>query len=62
MRRWSNLNFYIGPATVNYPPPEGKKPDAVHVVQTDMETAHLYRYVLMTLFRIATTPTNKSIV
>ncbi|KAJ5647688.1 hypothetical protein N7490_004060 [Penicillium lividum] len=25
------------------PPPEGKTPDAVHVVQTDMETAHLYR-------------------
>ncbi|KAJ5364302.1 dehydratase NIT22 [Penicillium cataractarum] len=32
-----------GPATVNYPPPEGKKPDAVHVVQTDMQTALLYR-------------------
>ncbi|EPS27676.1 hypothetical protein PDE_02620 [Penicillium oxalicum 114-2] len=32
-----------GPATVNFPPPEGKKPDAVHVIQTNMETAHLYR-------------------
>ncbi|KAJ5611664.1 hypothetical protein N7528_008769 [Penicillium herquei] len=32
-----------GPATVNFPPPQGKAPDAVHVVQTNMETAHLYR-------------------
>ncbi|KAJ5785601.1 uncharacterized protein N7503_010813 [Penicillium pulvis] len=32
-----------GPATVNFPPPEGKTPDAVHVVQSSMETAHLYR-------------------
>ncbi|KAF7588296.1 hypothetical protein BBP40_005921 [Aspergillus hancockii] len=32
-----------GPSTVNYPPPEGKKPDAVHVVQTSTETALLYR-------------------
>jgi len=32
-----------GPKTVNYPPPEGKKPDAEHVVQTTPETALLYR-------------------
>ncbi|KAJ5679099.1 hypothetical protein N7462_007343 [Penicillium macrosclerotiorum] len=30
-----------GPATVNFPPPQGKSPDAVHVVQSNMETAHL---------------------
>lgn len=32
-----------GPSTVNYPPPQGKKPDAVHVVQTTAETPLLYR-------------------
>ncbi|KAL2008102.1 hypothetical protein VTN00DRAFT_8084 [Thermoascus crustaceus] len=32
-----------GPSTMNYPPPQGKEPDAVHVVQTTKETAHLYR-------------------
>ena len=32
-----------GPSTVNYPPPEGKKPDAIHVLETDKETALLYR-------------------
>ncbi|OOF97062.1 hypothetical protein ASPCADRAFT_205860 [Aspergillus carbonarius ITEM 5010] len=32
-----------GPSNVNYAPPENKKPDAVHVVQTTTETAHLYR-------------------
>ncbi|KAL6718899.1 hypothetical protein ACLMJK_003134 [Lecanora helva] len=32
-----------GPSTVNYPPPEGKRPDAVHTLQTTKETAHLYR-------------------
>ncbi|KAJ5130760.1 uncharacterized protein N7515_006799 [Penicillium bovifimosum] len=32
-----------GPSTVNYAPPEGKAPDATHVVQTTQETAHLYR-------------------
>ncbi|CAF9909652.1 MAG: hypothetical protein HETSPECPRED_009487 [Heterodermia speciosa] len=32
-----------GPSTVNYPPPEGKRPDAVHTLQTDGQTAHLYR-------------------
>ncbi|KAE8372066.1 trimethyllysine dioxygenase TmlH [Aspergillus bertholletiae] len=32
-----------GPSAVNYPPPQGKKPDAVHVVQTTAETALLYR-------------------
>lgn len=32
-----------GPKTVNYPPPEGKKPDATFVQKTSKETAHLYR-------------------
>ncbi|KAI9872319.1 MAG: hypothetical protein M1830_001779 [Pleopsidium flavum] len=32
-----------GPATVNSPPPEGKKPDAVHTLQTKKESALLYR-------------------
>ncbi|QKX57306.1 uncharacterized protein TRUGW13939_04418 [Talaromyces rugulosus] len=32
-----------GPSTVNYPPPQGKKPDAVSVDQTSFETALLYR-------------------
>ncbi|KAH8910503.1 peroxisomal multifunctional enzyme [Coniochaeta sp. PMI_546] len=32
-----------GPATVNYPPPKGKKPDAVFEDQTNRETALLYR-------------------
>ncbi|PYH71495.1 putative trimethyllysine dioxygenase TmlH [Aspergillus vadensis CBS 113365] len=32
-----------GPSNANYAPPEGKQPDAVHVVQTTPETAHLYR-------------------
>ncbi|KAK0663764.1 Peroxisomal hydratase-dehydrogenase-epimerase [Lasiodiplodia hormozganensis] len=32
-----------GPKTVNYPPPEGKKPDATFVQKTNAETAHLYR-------------------
>ncbi|KAL9077459.1 MAG: hypothetical protein Q9161_000304 [Pseudevernia consocians] len=32
-----------GPGTVNYPPPEGKNPDAVHTLQTTKESAHLYR-------------------
>lgn len=32
-----------GPSTVNYPPPQGKEPDAVYVVQTTKETALLYR-------------------
>jgi peroxisomal enoyl-CoA hydratase 2 len=33
----------LGPSTVNYPPPQGKKPDAVSVDQTSFETALLYR-------------------
>ena len=33
----------IGPSTVNYPPPEGRKPDAVHTLQTNKESALLYR-------------------
>ncbi|EOD51076.1 putative peroxisomal dehydratase protein [Neofusicoccum parvum] len=32
-----------GPKNVNYPPPEGKKPDATFVQKTSKETAHLYR-------------------
>ena len=32
-----------GPKAENFPPPEGKKPDAVHEHQTAAETAHLYR-------------------
>jgi len=32
-----------GPATENYPPPEGKKPDAVMSHQTNAESALLYR-------------------
>ncbi|KAL8728401.1 MAG: hypothetical protein Q9166_005446 [cf. Caloplaca sp. 2 TL-2023] len=29
----------------NCPPPEGKKPDVVHVIQTYKDSAHLYRFV-----------------
>lgn len=32
-----------GPATVNFPPPQGKKPDAVVSHQTTAESALLYR-------------------
>jgi len=32
-----------GPSTVNFPPPEGKKPDAVYTLQTTPESALLYR-------------------
>ncbi|KAI4224088.1 MAG: hypothetical protein LQ349_007304 [Xanthoria aureola] len=32
-----------GPSTPNFPPPEGKKSDVVHVTQTTRESAHLYR-------------------
>jgi acyl dehydratase len=32
-----------GPKTVNYPPPEGRAPDATHTHQTTKETALLYR-------------------
>jgi peroxisomal enoyl-CoA hydratase 2 len=32
-----------GPATINFPTPEGKKPDAVHTLQTTKEAALLYR-------------------
>ncbi|KAG9539196.1 Thioesterase/thiol ester dehydrase-isomerase, partial [Aureobasidium melanogenum] len=38
-----NWNGPKGPKTVNYPPPEGKKPDAEYVFQTTAESAHLYR-------------------
>ncbi len=37
------LMAILGPKTVNYPPPKDKEPDAVHVLQTAQETAHLYR-------------------
>lgn len=43
--RESRVDEWAGPATVNYPPPEGKQPDASHVLQTTAETAHLYRSV-----------------
>ncbi|KAL9631627.1 MAG: hypothetical protein Q9204_004151 [Flavoplaca sp. TL-2023a] len=33
-----------GPSTPNFPPPEGKNPDIVHVTQTNRESAHLYRF------------------
>ena len=39
-----------GPATVNFPPPEGKKPDAVHTLQTTKESALLYRYIVNILY------------
>ncbi|OAX84588.1 26S protease regulatory subunit 6A [Emergomyces africanus] len=32
-----------GPATVNYPPPQGKNPDVVYEFQTDANTPLLYR-------------------
>jgi len=32
-----------GPASVNYPPPAGKKPDVVSSHQLNAESAHLYR-------------------
>ena len=44
-RRYFKANLNIGPATVNFPPPEGKKPDAVHTYQTNAESALLYRYI-----------------
>lgn len=34
-----------GPATQNFPPPQGKKPDAVVSHQTTRDSALLYRYV-----------------
>lgn len=37
-----------GPATENFPPPKGKKPDAVVSHQTNKESALLYRYVFDT--------------
>lgn len=35
--------FFSGPSSVSYAPPQGEKPDAIHIVQTNLETAHLYR-------------------
>lgn len=32
-----------GPKVPNYPPPADRAPDATRVVQTTMETAHIYR-------------------
>lgn len=43
----SELTHVAGPSTVNYPPPEGKKPDAVYTHQTTAESALLYRYVVL---------------
>jgi len=34
-----------GPATENFPPPQGKKPDVVVEHQTTKESALIYRYV-----------------
>lgn len=34
-----------GPATQSFPPPKGKKPDAVVTHQTTAESALLYRYL-----------------
>lgn len=42
-RKCSMLTRATGPKSVNYPPPEGKKPDATFVQRTTKETAHLYR-------------------
>ena len=36
-----------GPANVGFPPPEGRKPDVVHTLQTNKETALLYRCVIL---------------
>jgi hypothetical protein len=33
-----------GPATENFPPPQGKKPDAIAIHQNNAESALLYRY------------------
>lgn len=33
-----------GPKTINYPPPEGKKPDVTHKTVLSNEAASLYRY------------------
>ena len=38
-----NWNGPKGPKSQNFPPPEGKKPDAVYEHQTTLETPHLYR-------------------
>ena len=32
-----------GPSTVNFPPPKGREPDAIHETQTNAESALLYR-------------------
>lgn len=34
---------FLGPKTVNYPPPEGRAPDATFIQETNAESAHLYR-------------------
>ena len=38
------LMGFSGPSTINYPPPQGRRPDAVHTLKTNRESAHLYRY------------------
>lgn len=35
--------YRVGPKTETFPPPEGKKPDAVYENPTNEETAALYR-------------------
>ena len=42
--RYPQLLTDIGPSTVNFPPPQNRKPDATHTLQTTPESAHLYRY------------------
>lgn len=39
-----------GPATQNFPPPQGKKPDVVVSHQTTKESALLYRFVIQSRF------------
>jgi len=47
-----------GPPTVNYPPPQGKKPDWVVEHQTTKDSALLYRYVstLAVVYQFLLTP------
>lgn len=48
-----NWNGPKGPPTKNFPPPEGKKPDAVMEHQTTKESALLYRYEFTSFVRRA---------
>ena len=40
---YANTTIIPGPKTVNYPPPQGKQPDATYAFRTTPETALLYR-------------------